>query len=219
MRPTTMHTATRTEVRSSHLRAFALDAVRVALVPEQAVLVTGDRVTVAVHVTAGQRLEIVEPGGTVAYAMRGGQASWDVRVAVEEGGSLVWHGEPFVVAQGADVMRSTTIDLAPGACLKLRETLVLGRSGEHPGALVSRTEVRRDGVPVLVEELDAALGLGPHRVVDQVLELNGFETVAERPPQPTVVMVLEGGGLLHRWLGAETHTSPISVRQSSLSEE
>ena len=194
--------------------------MRVALVPEQAVLLAGDQVTVAVRVGAGQRLEIVEPGGTVAYAMRGGQARWDVRVVVEEGGSLVWHGEPFVVAQGADVVRSTTIDLAPGACLRLRETLVLGRSGEAPGSLVSRTDVRRDGVPVLVEELDSALGLGPHRVVDQVLDLRGSETVAERPPQPTLdVMALEGGGRLHRWLGAQTHASPISVRQSSLSEE
>ena len=229
-----MRTATRTEVGSSHLRAFALDGVRVALVPEQAVLLAGDQVTVAVRVGAGQRLEIVEPGGTVAYAMRGGEARWEVRITVEEGGSLVWHGEPFVVAQGADVQRSTTIDLAAGARLTLRETLVLGRSGEGPGTLMSRTEVHRDGVPVLVEALDSALGMGPHRVVDQVLELGGFETppLARRgrntgPPQPTVaaplqateaVMVLEGGGRLHRWLGAETHASPALVRQS-LSEE
>jgi urease accessory protein len=215
MHPITMHTATRTEVHSSHLRAFALDGVRVALVPEQAVLLAGDHVTVTVRVGAGQRLEILETGGTVAYAMRGGQARWDVRVVVEEGGSLVWHGEPFVVAQGADVLRSTTIDLAAGACLRLRETLVLGRSGEGPGTLVSRTDVHREGVPVLVEELDAALGLGSHRVVDQVLTLGGVEASATVPE----VMVLEGGGLLHRWLGTETHASPISARQSSLSEE
>ncbi len=217
MHSTTMHTATRTEVRSSHLRAFALDGVRVALVPEQAVLLAGDHVTLTVRVGAGQGLEIVEPGGTVAYAMRGRQARWDVRVVVEEGGSLVWHGEPFVVAQGADVLRSTTIDLAPGASLNLRETLVLGRSREGPGTLVSRTDVRRDGVPVLVEELDAALGLGPHRVVDQVLMLEGFEAQALRDEQGRAsatepgVMVLDGGGRLHRWLGAETHTSPISA--------
>jgi urease accessory protein len=216
-----MPTLTRTEVRSSHLRAFALDGVRVALVPEQAVLLAGDRVTVAVRVGAGQRLEIVEPGGTVAYAMRGGQARWDVRVVVEEGGSLVWHGEPFVVAQGADVLRSTTVDLAPGACLQLRETLVLGRSGEGPGRLVSRTDVHRDGVPVLVEELDSSLGLGRHRVLDQLLEVGGPDRLDQRGPG---VLLLASGDRLHRWLGAETHASPISpgsmsLRQSSLSEE
>jgi urease accessory protein len=206
-----MRTLTRTEVRSSHLRAFSLGGDRVALVPEQAVLLAGDHVTVAVRVGARQRLEVVEPGGTVAYAMRGGRARWDVRVEVEEGGSLVWHGEPFVVAEGADVRRGLMIDVAAEARVVLRETLVLGRSGEGPGRLVARTDVHRDGVPVLVEELDATLGLGSHRVLDQVLCL-GWGCAADG-------LALESGDRLHRWLGAETHASPISVCQSSPSEE
>jgi urease accessory protein len=207
-----MPTLTRTEVRSSHLRAFALDGGRVALVPEQAVLLAGDHVTVAVRVGAGQRLEIVEPGGTVAYAMRGAAARWDVRIEVEAGGSLVWRGAPFVVAEGADVRRSTTLDLAAAACVTLRETLVLGRSGEAPGRLVARTDVHRDGVPVLVEELDSALGLGGHRVVDQVLELRGRGGL-DRLDQRGAAMCLqlESGDVLHRWLGAETHASPLTV--------
>ena len=48
-----MPTLTRTEVRSSHLRAFTVDRTRVALVPDQAVLLAGDRVTVSVRVGAG----------------------------------------------------------------------------------------------------------------------------------------------------------------------
>jgi len=223
-----MPTATRTdvEVRSSHLRAFTLSSydglVRVALVPEQAVLLAGDRVEVTIRVGRGRSLEIVEPGGTVAYAMRGSAASWDVTVEVEDGGSLVWHGEPLVVSEGADVRRRTSIAVSGSARVALRETLVLGRSGQEPGTLVSRTDVHRDGAPVLIEELDAAVGLGPHRVLDQVLWLGGFETVADRPPQPpTATMALETGDRLHRWLGAETHASPISVSdcQSSPSEE
>jgi urease accessory protein len=206
-----MNTATRTEVCSSHLRAFGLGGGRVALVPEQAVLLAGDHVTVAVRVDAGQRLEIVEPGGTVAYAMRGGQARWDVRVEVEEGGSLVWYGEPFVVAEGADVLRHLTIELGATSRVVLRETLVLGRSGEGPGRLVARADVHRDGVPVLVEELDAALGLGSHRVLDQVLCL-GSGCTADG-------LALESGDRLHRWLGAETHASPVSLCQSSPSDE
>jgi urease accessory protein len=206
-----MVTATRTEVRSSHLRSFALDGTRVALVPEQAVLLAGDHVEVHVQVGAGRALEIVEPGGTVAYAMRGSAARWDVTVEVEEGGSLVWHGEPFVVAQGADVSRRLSIELGTTSRLVLRETLVLGRSGEDPGTLVSRTDVRRDGVPVLIEELDASVGLGAHRVLDQVLCL-GTGCVGDG-------LVLESGDRLHRWLGAATHLSPISVCQSSPSEE
>jgi urease accessory protein len=211
-----MSTLTRTEVRSTHLRSFALGGTRVALVPEQAVLLAGDQVEVSVRVGRGRTLEIVEPGGTVAYAMRGRQARWDVTVEVEEGGCLVWKGQPFVVAQGADVSRRLAIDLAGSARVALRETLVLGRSGEKPGQLVSRTDVRRDGVPVLVEELDASVGLGRHRVVDQVLCL-GTGCAGDG-------LVLESGDRLHRWLGAATHASPISAStvatcQSSPSEE
>ena len=206
-----MHTATRTEVRSTHLRAFALDGTRVALVPEQAVLLAGDHVEVHVRVGAGRLLEIVEPGGTVAYAMRGSSARWDVSVEVEDGGSLLWHGEPLVVAQGADVRRHLSVELGSTSRVVLRETLVLGRSGEEPGTLVSRTDAHRDGVPVLVEELNASVGLGPHRVLDQVLCLGSG--CAEDG------LVLESGDRLHRWLGAETHASPLTAFQSSPSAE
>jgi urease accessory protein len=215
-----MPTLTRTELRSSHLRVFAVGAERVALVPEQAVLLAGDHVEVTVRVGAGRRLEIVEPGGTVAYAMRGRAARWDVRVEVEAGGSLVWHGQPFVVAEGADVRRTTSVDLAPDARAVLRETLVLGRHAEGPGRLVSRTEVHRDGAAVLVEELDSALGLGQHRVVNQVLELGcpgGLDRLDQRGA--AMCLQLESGDRLHRWLGAEAHASPLTGFQSSPSAE
>ena len=130
--------ATRTEVRSSHLRAFCLSAyggTRVALVPEQAVLLAGDHVEVTVRVARGAALEIVEPGGTVAYAMRGRTARWDVSVEVEEGGSLIWHGEPFVVAEGADVMRCATVDAGDG------------RQGRHQGD-ARPGPIRRETGPV-----------------------------------------------------------------------
>jgi urease accessory protein len=198
-----MRTRTRTEVRSSHLRTFRLDGSRVALVPEQAVLLAGDRVTVRVRVAAGASLEIVEPGGTVAYAMRGRSAAWDVEVEVEDRGRLVWHGEPFVVAEGADVTRSLRADLAADAVLSLRETLVLGRTGEGPGRLRTRGEVRRGGVPVLVEELDSTVGLGGHRVMDQLLRVG--------LPSTEGAMLLASGDHLHRWLGGSAHLSPLSL--------
>jgi urease accessory protein len=202
-----MRTRTRTELRSSHLRSFVLGGDRVALVPEQAVLLAGDHVTVDVRVAAGTRLEIVEPGGTVAYAMRGGQARWEVTVEVEDGGRLVWRGEPFVVAAGADVRRTTHLDLAGSGAVALRETLVLGRSGEPPGRLLARTEVRRDGTPVLVEELDSRVGLGRHRVLDQALHLGG-PAVDEAVDE---AMVLDSGDRLQRWLGDQVHRSPITM--------
>ena len=197
-----MKTSTATEVRSSHLRTFRLDGARVALVPDQAVLLADDRVTVSVRVDAGASLEIVEPGGTVAYAMRGRSARWDVTIEVEDGGSLTWHGEPFVVAEGADVVRTLTADLGADTVVSLRETLVLGRAGEAPGRLVTTTNVRCAGLPVLVEAMDSELGLGGHRVVDQLLHL-GLPACGDG-------MVLASGGHLHRWVGDEVHLSPVT---------
>lgn len=201
-----MLTRTRTEVRSSHLRSFRLGPGRLALVPDQAVLLAGDHVTVTVRVAAGTALEVVEPGGTVAYAMRGEQARWDVTVEVEAGGTLHWYGEPFVVAEGADVHRALRVDVGTGARVALRETLVLGRSGEGPGRLRTRTDVHRDGVPVLVEELDSAVGLGEHRVLDQVLHLG--------TPAPGAGMTLDSGDRLERWLGTDLHRSRVGQSSS-----
>ena len=188
------------------------DRLRVALVPEQAVLLAGDHVEVTVRVGRGAALEIVEPGGTVAYAMRGRQARWDVPVEVEDGGSLVWRGEPFVVARrrrrpAAHGSRSWRRH--PGSCSARRSSSVA--QARDRARSCHRTDVHRDGVPVLVEELDAALGLGPHRVLDQGLCL-GSGCTADG-------LALESGDRLHRWLGAETHASPISVCQSSPSAE
>ncbi|GAB3262847.1 urease accessory protein UreD [Nocardioides dilutus] len=205
------------EVRSSHLRAFRLPTVdgvdRLALVPEQAVLLAGDHVTVSVRVPAGRSLEVIEPGGTVAYAMRGHEARWDVHIEVEEAGRLLWHGEPFVVAEGADVRRTLGVGLGAGASLVLRETMVLGRTGEAPGRLRCRTDIAREGSPLLVEDLDCATGLGPHRVLDQIVHLGAACEVGEHS------MVLESGDTLDRWLGAETHASPLRVHHSSASPE
>lgn len=211
-----MLTRTRTEVRSSHLRAFDLprteESARIALVPERAVLLADDQVTVSVYVGPKQALEIVEPGGTVAYAMRGRSARWDVRLEADAGARLRWHGQPFVVAEGADVTRTLTLDLAESAPAQVRDTVVMGRTGEGPGHLIARTVVHRSGRPILVEELDTALGLGPHRIVDQVLCL-----AVECAPDDLVWsgaerLELESGDHLHRWLGPSLHLSPMASR-------
>jgi urease accessory protein len=195
--------------------------VRVALVPTSALLLAGDHVAIDVHVGPGSSLEIVEPGGTVAYAMRGGEASWDVRVRLDDGARLVWHGEPFVVSADARVRRSLVLDLVGSARAVLRETLVLGRAGEPPGQMSATTEVRRDGDPVLVEGIETGPerpGLGRHRVLDQVLHLGPDAAGCDSDTQTT--LRLESGDLVHRWLGSATHASPLTVPpcQSSTDE-
>ncbi|MET9019950.1 urease accessory protein UreD [Actinopolymorpha sp. NPDC004070] len=209
------------------LRARLLDVgtagAQVALVQDGALLLRGDEVEIEVVVGPGMRLELVEPSGTVAYAMRGGSASWRVDVAVESGGTLLWQGQPFVVAEGADVRRSTNVRLAETATLVQRETLVLGRTREAPGALVNSCRVRRGCTPVLAEDLRLGPGaatvgvLGPHRVVDTVLALlpidaAGASATADVPTPPDVQAYdLAYGGRMWRGLAGAAHTVSLSA--------
>ncbi len=183
--------------------------VRVALVAGQALLLAGDEVSIAVRVGAGVDLEIVETAGTVAHDMRGGRASWQVGVDVADDASLIWDGRPFVVAQGARVDRTTTMTLAGSAWAAVREVLVLGRTGEAPGLLHTRTETVLDGRPLSVESLtldaaavaDPAL-LGGNRCLDSVL------LAGRRSGRPGALQ-LEGTGSIDRCLVRQAHLSDL----------
>lgn len=166
------------------LQRRAGPAARVALVPERALLLAGDDVALHVSVDPGLRLELVETGGTVAYDMRGSSARWSTRFALAPGSCLVHETLPWVSAAGSEVARSLEVDLAGDARAVLRETLVLGRHGERPGALTSSTRVRRDGRELFVEDLDA-VDLSPHRVLDQVSSFGPVHPVGVSPQGPT----------------------------------
>lgn len=190
---------------------------RVALVAAGATLLGGDEVAVEVHVGAGCALEIEDVGGTVAYESTGAPSRFDVTIRLEEGARLVWRAHPFVVTDGADVRRRTTVTLGPRADLLLREVLVLGRTGERGGRLVSTLEARdEDGEPLLLEHLDLDGAsprsgvLGGHRVLDTAVLLG------RRPPTATGgepagprMLHLEAPGALGRSLGASTHLTGV----------
>lgn len=185
---------------------------RVSLVPEGALLLAGDAIEIDVTVDAGARLDLIEPGGTVAFDMRGGTATWSVLVTLGQGAVLTWAGEPFVVSAGADVRRRTVVRLAAGARLMQRETLVLGRYGEVPGTIRQQTDVTRDRTPLLVEDLplDAdttpAL-LGGHRVISSVLAVGG-PGPADGPVSDR--FDLDQGGTLWRRLGVHAHETGLA---------
>ena len=188
-------------------------AARVSLVPEGALLLAGDAIEIDVTVDAGGRLDIVESGGTVAFNMRRRPARWDVRIRLGADATLTWAGEPFVVSAGAEVTRHLDIDVAPGAALATRETLVLGRYGEGPGHLHQRTTAAVGGSPVLVEELpldpESAPGLlGGHRVVSSVV-LIGRDLARPAEPEPHRYD-LDPGGHLWRRLGAHVHEAGLT---------
>ncbi|WP_432564221.1 urease accessory protein UreD [Kineococcus sp. SYSU DK003] len=197
-----LHADTSLDLRTDALAPKLLHrgsaSARLALVGARALLLAGDHVDLEIEVAAGCALELVEVTGTVAYDGRGGPPStWTTRVRLHEGAQLTWNAEPFVVADGARVERSLEVDLAPGSTAVLRETFVLGRTGEQGGALRSRTRARLGGAPLLVEDLDlreqtarnSPAVLGTHRCLDTVsllgarfqhpgaLQLDGAATV------------------------------------------
>ena len=190
------------------------DSAHIGITAAEMILLDGDVVDLEVEVGAGCTLVLEDIGGTVAYPQRrsrpsGRPAEWNVAVTVGEGAGLIWKSLPLVVADNADVLRTVRVHLADGARALLRETLVLGRSGESGGRIRSATEVSDPGGPVLAEDLLADGGapepgvLGVHRVYDQV------SAVGFRPPPEAEHLVLEAPGTIARYLGAETHHSPL----------
>jgi urease accessory protein len=198
------------------------DHVRIGLVATTALLLGGDEVELAVRVGRDASLELFDVAGTVAYHGRGRSASWRVTIALDNGASLDYYGAPFVVSDGADVVRTLDLSLDPTASLRLRETVVLGRSGQAGGRLRNRTAITVGGQPVLLEDqlLDPS-GirnspgmLGSHRVIDTVVALGPNAVGRDEPsllPGGAVQFGLVGGvGSLTRYLGDEVASSPLA---------
>ncbi|MET3963845.1 urease accessory protein [Marmoricola sp. OAE513] len=195
------------------LRTMILDSApgyaRVALVPDGALLLAGDAISLDVRVGTATRLDLVEPSGTVAYDMRGGEASWDVRLDLAAGASLTWAGEPFVLSAGARVRRTTDVTLGAGARLAVRETLVLGRHQERIGDLEQHWTARGpDGAELLVEHLSLGASshrpgvLGGNRVLGSVVAL-GLDVPVDVAAEDR--LDLDEGGTLWRRLAHEAH--------------
>ncbi|MFP5283426.1 MAG: urease accessory protein UreD [Actinomycetes bacterium] len=202
------------------LRAQAVHArpgwVRLGLVATTALLLGGDEVGLEIEVGAGAQLELVDVAGTVAYAGRGRPARWDTSVRLGEGARFGWRAEPFVVADGADVTRSLTLDAAPSATAVLRETVVLGRTDETGGPLRTATTVTVGSCQVWREDqqLDpvsrARPGLlGNARVIDSVLTLGGVEPPDR--PGATRFRLPHGAGQVQRYLGRDLAASPLTA--------
>jgi urease accessory protein len=194
----------------------AADHVRIGLVATTALLLAGDEVELEVEVGPGASLELFDAAGTVAYHGRGRSAAWRTTVVLAEGARLRYEGAPFVVADGADVERSLELGLDPTASVWLRETVVLGRSGEVGGRLRSLMAITVDGRHVLLEDqlLDPA-GirrspgmLGSHRVLDTVLAV-GTDELAPAPGAAVRFGLVGGLGSITRYLGADVAVSPL----------
>ncbi|WP_205698316.1 urease accessory protein UreD [Conexibacter sp. SYSU D00693] len=140
-------------------------------------LLAGDEVALDVRLGPGARLELVEVAGLVAHDVRGGTpARLDVEVVLGPGACLSWDAQPLVLAAGCDLRRTTSVELAAGAAALLRDTVVLGRTGQEPGRAHSALHVALEGRPLHAEQLDtadlpllrSAVVLGDARVLDAV---------------------------------------------------
>lgn len=214
----------RLDLEAGALRPFVLpddDGVtRVALVPAVAMLLAGDDVRIHVRVGAGCRLRIVEPAGTVAYAMRGGSAARSIVAEVGPDATLVWEAQPLVVADGARVALDAVVDVAAGGRALLREPLLFGRSGEVGGDVVTRCQVRVADRPALVEELDLSrparaspIVLGGRRCMDTMTAL-GWRLPGTGPS----VLQLHGEGSVRRVLVGDLPQSPLPAAFAAASE-
>ncbi|MFJ8793974.1 urease accessory protein UreD [Streptomyces sp. NPDC102462] len=184
---------------------------RVVLVGAMSGPLGGDRFAVETRVARGARLHVGSAAATIALpGQTKGEAHYDVRIRVDDGGELHWLPEPLISAAGSELYVTTRVDLAAGARLVLREEQVLGRAGEEPGRLGSRLTVRLDGRGVLDQELACGPGapggwdgpavLAGHRAVGQLVvvrpEFAGDMPAARLLGEGAAVIPLAGPAVL-----------------------
>jgi urease accessory protein len=173
--------------------------VRVALVPLQAGPLAGDVDRLRLHVGAGETLVTVPVAATLALP-GAARSRLELHATIDAGGALVLDEPPLIVAEGADVVRRTRLDLAAGAVAAIRDVVVLGRAGERPGRLDAELRATLAGEPLLHDALlvDPAADDGhvARRPGDRVL---GTACLLGVPGEPA----LHGPGALRRAAGAD----------------
>jgi urease accessory protein len=182
---------------------------RIALVGISMALLAGDTVALHVNVGPGATLEIIEPTGMVAYDADGERSRWQLHATLGAGANLIWHGAPFVAAQGSNAHRHADFSLGEGARALVKETLVLGRSSEADVQLRNETRVTRDGHELLVEDLDITAAnrrlpgiLGSAKAMHTLLAAGWRPRGDGNDPRR---LDLAGPGALFRTLGEALH--------------
>lgn len=131
------------------------DVCALCLVGTAAGPLAGDVLELDLEVRDGARATLTATGASLA---QGGGGARRVRTTVRVGSQarLSAQPQPLIAAAGSRVDIAVGIDLADTAAVDWQELLVLGRSGEAPGAATLRWDVTRAGRPVLRQFLDLA---------------------------------------------------------------
>lgn len=190
--------------------------VEVALVAGRAMLLPGDHVHLEIRVGEGCTLDLVDIGGLVVYGrpeLGDEPSGWRAEITLAPGARLTWEGLPTVVTADGELLRTTVMELASGASVALRETLVLGRTGEAGGRLLSDLDATDATGPLLRESLEVQGEqpepgvLGRARVMDSIVVLG--ERLGPADETDIVRLDLAGEGTTLRYLGDAAHHSPL----------
>jgi urease accessory protein len=109
----------------------------------------GDDLALDIDVGPGACLVLRSAAAMVALpGRRGGPSALRITARVGVAGRLDYAPQPTVAAAGCHHGTHASVELGPGAELRWREELVLGRDGEAPGRCASRLDVTLAGAPV-----------------------------------------------------------------------
>ncbi|GLY69200.1 urease accessory protein UreD [Amycolatopsis taiwanensis] len=135
----------------------------------------GDELRLSVRVGPRARLRLSGVAATLALPgpHAGGSVS-TVDIEVGFGAVLEYLPEPTVVTARARHTAELIMSLSPGARLRTREVLVLGRVGEPPGRLRTTQRVVRCGVPLLHQTLK----IGDPSLENSIAHLAGRRVLA-----------------------------------------
>ncbi|MDD2765114.1 MAG: urease accessory protein UreD [Opitutaceae bacterium] len=172
-------------------------------------ILAGDRLELAVGVTAGAALRVTTPAATRAFMMHSGAAECRQTFTVETGGWLEYAPEPLCPHRGCDYTQTTRLEIAAGGEAYWVDTLAPGRIGRGEAWAWRRLrlilEVVQAGEPILRERL-AGSGAEMERAAAFFGTPNGWlATVLVLSPRLqsgdpvwTRIRALHGGG---RWVG------------------
>jgi urease accessory protein len=170
----------------------------------------GDQLSLAITVSAGASLRLRTVAASVALpGLDDAESQLTVTASVAAGGHLEYLPEPAVVAGNARHAADIRVTLAEGACLVLRDELILGRHGERGGSYRGSLRVDYAGSPLLRQSLevsgtdDAARGpavLAGHRACGTLLRVGHGPgdrgAVARAGPHAAVMPLATGPAVL-----------------------
>ncbi|MBB5917156.1 urease accessory protein [Nocardia transvalensis] len=181
----------------------------------------GDELDITVTVEPGARLAVRSVAATIALpgrSTRKSVAHWHFEVG--EGGVLDFDPEPTVVAGAAEHEATTTIVLAEGARLRVRERVQIGRTGEDAGRWRGDLLADLAGLPLLRHRLDLGAGTATDDTLSAARALSSvFTYPSENTPHTTglnaALLPLAAGGSLYTWTGRNLTSEPSPTTNSA----